>query len=88
MSLDLTELGQNAVEMFESLDEQYGEFSGVQVGVVAVVVEITWDDGDDKITSVSYRCSDPRRWIQHGIFSAAVRAVEVASKNFDEFDDD
>lgn len=86
MSLDLTELGQNAVEMFESLDAEYGELPNVTVGVVAVVAEVTWGDADEEITSVSYRCSDGRRWIQHGIFAAAIRAVGASGESLDNED--
>jgi hypothetical protein len=75
MSFDLTELGQTAVEMFETLEHLYGELPNVEVGIVAVVAEVTWGDADEQVTSVSYRCSDPRRWIQQGLFAAAVQAV-------------
>ncbi len=81
---DLSELGKIAAELIDQLELDY-ERDDVQVGVVALVVEITDSDGD--WTAIQYRCSDPRRWIQLGLFETARRSVIQSSKDIDDDDD-
>jgi hypothetical protein len=80
VALDLTRLGELAAELMEALEDEHGEEA--RLGVVAVVVEVT--GADDEWTAVQYRCSDPRRWIQSGLFAAAGRAVIDSSEDVDE----
>jgi hypothetical protein len=77
-ALDTSALGQLAAELMESIEGDYPE---ARLGVVAVVVEL--DEGG--ATSIVYRCSDARRWVQAGLFAAAGRAVIDSSET--EYDD-
>lgn len=90
MGLEIEKLGSLAVELMERLEEDYRDEENVTLGVVAVVVEINYgsdidpESADGGTCAVEYRCSDGRRWIQHGLFSAAVRAVLDSSEYPDE----
>jgi hypothetical protein len=81
MSLDLGDLGVIAAELMERLEEDYADKESARLGVVAVIAEVEWDDGDSEITAVEYRCSDGRRWVQSGLFTAAERGVRYSSEN-------
>jgi hypothetical protein len=62
------------LEDLETEDQMEGAHpEGSEVGVIAVVVELT---GAEE-TMIRYRCSDTRRWLQTGLFEAAKRAVET-----------
>lgn len=79
MTLDTNRLGRVAAEMMDSLAEGYAEHD-VEVGEVLMIVEIksgSW-------TTVSYRSSDPRLWVQLGLLAAAERAVHSSAKQVDE----
>jgi hypothetical protein len=71
-------IGQIAAELMERLEDTTVLADGEtgRVGIVAVVAEVTVDEpaGPGR-THVTYRCSDPRRWIQAGLFEQARRAV-------------
>lgn len=82
MSLDVGEVGRTAAELMDRLADDYADEETATVGVVAVVVEVT----TDKWSSIEYRCSDERRWIQQGVFLAAMRAARTPAA--DEPDDD
>jgi hypothetical protein len=88
--MDTTRLGQLAAGLMESLAEEYGEVEGAEIGVVAVIAEVDMpakDDDDPGWTSVQYRCTDARRWVQSGLFIAAERGVRMSS-TVDEEDED
>lgn len=70
----LAELGVLAAELMERLHDDYGAKDGAELGVVAVVAEINYG-GEEGVCVVEFRCSDNRRWVQHGLFAAAQRAV-------------
>jgi len=83
MSLDTTRVGQVAAELMEAIAEGYDD--AVEIGAVAVIVEVgTTDDADEGWTTVNYRCSDTRRWVQAGLLDAAKRAVFASSERADE----
>lgn len=84
MTFELSELGIVAAELMERLEEDYGDKSEITLGVVAVVAEVNYRDGEDKVSAVEYRCSDGRRWIQSGLFAAAGRGVIESSEDPDE----
>jgi len=71
---DLARVGQVAAELIEALDEDGAVTDKDRLGVVAIVVELNDDIG----TRVIYRCSDNRRWIQSGLFTAAIRSVWIS----------
>ena len=50
----------------EGAPENLGD---VEVGAVAVVYEVKWRNGGSAIT---YSASDPRPWVQAGMFRAAM----------------
>jgi hypothetical protein len=80
--LSLNELGTLAAELMDRLESDYEGKEDVELGVVAIVVELNYTDSDgEEITAVEYRCSDARRWIQSGLFAAAGRGVIVSSEN-------
>ena len=75
MSLDTTRLGNAAAELMDSLAEAYENDDGAEIGVVAIVVEVNGPGW----TGVDYRASDPRCWVQSGLFAAAARAVDASA---------
>lgn len=79
MALDTTRLGELAAGMMERLAEGY-EDHDVTVGTVALIVEVNSGDW----TAVTYRCSDPRAWVQRGLMEAGISAI----MRTDSMDDD
>lgn len=77
MSLDVAKLGQSAAELMDSLADAYENDEGAEIGMVAIVVEVNGPDW----TGVDYRTTDGRRWVQEGLFGAAIRAVRNSSEN-------
>lgn len=73
MTLDVGEVGRTAAELMDRLADDYADDETATVGVVAVVVEVTTDGW----SSIEYRCSDGRRWIQQGVFLAAMIAART-----------
>lgn len=69
------ELGVTAAGLMDRIEADYSEFNEVEVGVVAVIAEINYEKDGEEYTSVEYRCSDPRKWIQGGLFKYASKAV-------------
>lgn len=65
----------------DAIEDEYGVKEDATLGVVAVVAEIGFRDGEDEVSTVQYRCSDGRRWIQTGLFRAALRAVDYSSES-------
>lgn len=79
MSLDTARAGVLAVELIERLAEQYEndpDMEGVEVGTMALVVELSGKYKGEEATWVEYRCSDARRWVQIGFFQAALRVAD------------
>ncbi len=70
MTVDTSAIGVLVAELMEFIADDYDE--DVQIGTVGVVVEVNGDDW----TSVRYRCSDSRLWVQQGFFLAAQNAVD------------
>lgn len=84
MANGLEKVGIIAADLMERLEDDYKDFDDVEIGIVAVVVEVNYvDRQDDGVSAVEYRCSDERRWIQHGLFEAARRAVTDSSEEAD-----
>jgi hypothetical protein len=72
-------IGNLAADLMERLDDtsSLAEGETAEVGVVAVVAEVTvHEPGGPGRTHVTYRCSDPRHWIQAGLFEQAKRATQ------------
>jgi hypothetical protein len=85
-TVDTTRLGQLAAELMDRIAEEYAEADGTPtLGIVAVVAEVNVDRDDGTgWTSVDYRCSDSRRWVQVGLFDAAKRAVLHSAEDEDD----
>lgn len=75
---DLHQLGLISAELIDRLEEDYRD-AEIEVGVVALVVEVT--SHKDEWTAIEFRCSDPRRWIQLGLFDAAARACSGSAES-------
>lgn len=58
-------------DLLEYVQGEFGE--AFTVGAVAVVIEI--DSGDHN--NIYHSCSDPRQWVQVGLFREAMHNVEV-----------
>lgn len=82
--MNVGEIGVVAAELMDRLAADYENRESVELGVVAVIAEVSWRSGDDEITAVEYRCSDGRRWIQSGLFAAAGRVVIATSEDEEE----
>lgn len=74
--IDSSVLGALAAEFMQTVEESFED--DATLGVVAIVVEVNVE-GDPGHTEVLYRCSDNRRWVQRGLFSAADRAVDYST---------
>lgn len=77
---DFSEAARIAAELIDKLEAEYADNENVSIQRVAVIVEVSEnaeedEKGDMGWTSINYRCSDPVRWIQIGLFEAAVRAA-------------
>lgn len=78
MSFSISRLGETAAELMETVECEFAERDGVEVGVVAVVAEVNYVDEDgDEVTEIRYRCSDGRSWIQAALFGRAVKIADV-----------
>jgi hypothetical protein len=87
--MDTVKVTEPIFGLIDHLAESLEGVEDIEVGTVALVVEVngtvpeSWRGkiDDDKIgeqfTWVLYRCSDARRWVQHGLFAAATRAVAL-----------
>jgi hypothetical protein len=75
MMLDTTELGELALQLIDQLADSHQDDEEVSIGVMSIVVEINGTYEGQGSTWVEYRCSDPRVWIQNGLFAAAQRAT-------------
>lgn len=71
MSVDTTSIGSAAASLMEALADLTEDVEGVEVGVVAVIAEIHVKDADGIRTAIHFQCSDPRQWVQCGLFDAA-----------------
>lgn len=76
--MDTTRLGEVTAALMELIDS---EEENSELGVVLVLAEIagTDEDGDDW-TSIRWRCSDPREWIQYGMLHAALCSDRVVDE--------
>lgn len=75
MTIDTTELSLLVFDLIERLSNDHAETKDVKLGIVAVIVEVEGNfDGNAK-TWIEYHCSDPRRWVQQGLFNAANRTA-------------
>jgi hypothetical protein len=65
-------------QLLDHLDDDEDYSDEAALGVVAVVCEIEWTDDDgDQRTGIAFWCSDPRRFVQHGLLAMAARqAIE------------
>jgi hypothetical protein len=81
--MDVSSVGSVAADLMDMVTDEYGD--DVEVGIVAVVVELNSEDW----TAVRYRCNDGRRWIQAGLFEQARRGVhESARQDLDDAEED
>lgn len=84
--MDVGELGVVTAELMETLEEEFSEYDEVTVGVVAVIAEVNFFTDGEEETAIAFRCSDGRRWIQIGLFNAAIRATELGTEKSEEED--
>ncbi len=72
-------VGRVAAELMEQLEKTdlpEADDLSAEVGIVAVVAEITVKEEDGPGRShIFYRCSDRRKWLQAGLFHMAERAA-------------
>ena len=71
--MDLARIGEVAAELMDALEaDADGGPDGVEVGVVAVIVELQTRD----LTTIRYRRSDSRQWIQRALLREALEIAE------------
>lgn len=80
--MNLSQIGTEVLDLIEWLERDYSDRE-VNVGVVAIVVELDETSDGDEYTGIHYRCSDPRRWVQAGLFAGAQRAVYATEEEED-----
>jgi hypothetical protein len=56
------------------LDSLEEDFDGdAEIGVVALIAELSYVDDDVSRTAIPYFCSDERKFVQFGLFTLAAR---------------
>ena len=71
--MDTRKLGAVAAELMEYIEKREDETT--EIGEVMILVELrgTHDDGSDqKWTTISTQCTDPRGWVQRGLLNEAL----------------
>ncbi len=79
---DLTQVGMTAADLMEDLAESLE--GDEEIGEVMVLVEVSGKDGEVEWTDISWRCSDPRAWVQHGMLAYALNAERRVDEDEDE----
>lgn len=74
--MKLSQVATISAELIDILESDFADVDeeNLEVGVIAVVVEINQKRENGEFTGIHYRCSDARRWVQHGFFQGAARA--------------
>lgn len=89
-TMDTTKISTLAMELIEQIERDYSDWEGVEFGTVALVLEIsgtppvderpdpdpTLGETEPVATTIVYRCSDPRRWIQNAFMKMAYRSTK------------
>jgi hypothetical protein len=91
--IDTTSVSVLAMELADQLSERYKDWENVEFGTVAIVVEVSGTPPEDErdpdaeipanekqeylTTHISYRCSDPRRWLQEQFLRLAYKAAKL-----------
>lgn len=78
MSIDTTELSKLAMELIETLAEEYENQTDVSIGIAGLVFEVHGTDPDYPdvpYTDIRYRCTDSRGWIQEALFNNGARGA-------------
>jgi hypothetical protein len=83
MSVDLSQASIKAAELIEQLAEILDADPGdtiiresIEVGAVAMVVEVNYADTEGNTYCVlQWRCSEPRRWVQFGLFRRVADSI-------------
>jgi hypothetical protein len=84
---DWGQVGVIAAELIDSLADSYAD-EEIEIGVVAVVVEITGGKLDEENwTAINYRCNNPKRWIQRALFEEAKDVARNSSEERDASED-
>lgn len=68
---DVGKVGKLAAELMQAVEEEYPDG---RVGVVGLVIEVVLDD--EQATVLRYRATDPRVWVQAGLFRRVALALE------------
>lgn len=72
----ISALGAETMALIEKLEAEVesGAIREPRIGAVAIVFEIDYVDEDgDRCNGIDFRSSDPRRWVQQGMFTSAAR---------------
>lgn len=72
--MDTTELGSTAAQLMEMIEEEEPD---AEMGVVMILAEINGCDEDGGWSSIRWRCSDPRVWVQDGMLHAALDGARI-----------
>lgn len=81
--MDLNKIGNEMASLLDMLAEEHSE-GDAEVGLVLVVVELK----DDDSSWISYRCSDPRPWVQRAMLSEALDLANAPPDEITEDNDD
>lgn len=68
MTLELDAVGRTAAELMDELAEQHGDEPNAVVDAVAIIVAVSSDEG----STIRYRCSDRRQWVQRALIAEAL----------------
>lgn len=76
--LDTTKLTEEIFVLVDRLREDF-RGSDMRVGTIGLIVELNGPlpegQGEGEYTSIRYKCSDDRVWVQSGLVGAAYRLI-------------
>jgi hypothetical protein len=80
--MDVARIGAEAMAVVDDLRARYGD--DVEVGTIAIVVDVLAESENGPINPVTYSCSDPRRWVQVALLEEALDRAQVANAEREE----
>ena len=75
------QLGNEALAFIEHLHERYGE--DFTIGETMLIAEVIVERGEDELSCLEYVSSDPRRYAQIGLLTAALHGATKALETDD-----
>lgn len=78
-------IGLFVAESIELLEKKYGD--DIEIGEMAIVLEVREHREDGAYTGVEYRCSNPKGYIQRGLLEEALDGCRFGHLNGEDSDE-